>query len=457
MNGSLNTEDLASLRSSVRGEVITPAEDEYEAARRLFYGNVEKRPTGIVRVTDADDVAATISFATNRDIDFTVRSGGHSVAGHGGVDDGLVIDVRELNRIDLDPSARTVWAGSGLTAAELTAATGDHGLAVGFGDTGSVGIGGITLGGGVGFLARKHGLTIDSLLAAEIVTPSGEVIVADANNHPDLFWAIRGGGGNFGVATRFKYALHPVDKIVGGMIVLPATRDTVAGFIAESEAAPEELSTIANVMTGPAMPLISEDLVGETVIMGLFAWCGDLTEGHRMVDLFRNLAEPLADMVAEISYPEIYAPEDEDYQPTAFGLNGFSDDLTDDHVTTILEAVAASDAPMRVVQIRALQGAVARVPADATAYAHRDRKLMINTASFYESETDRPRRAAWVRELHSTLTSDDAAYVGFLDDEGEDRIRAAYPGTTWSRLREIKGKYDPDNLFHHNQNIPPDR
>lgn len=455
MNRSLDITDVAVLRTQVRGQVITRTDDGYDTARRLFLGDVDRHPGAIVRVADTADVANVIAYATDSDVDFAIRSGGHSIAGHSGVDHGIVIDVRGLKDMDIDPEARTVWAGSGLTAAELTAAAAVHGLAVGFGDTGSVGIGGITLGGGVGFLSRKHGLTIDSLLAAEIVTASGEVVVADDKNDPDLFWAIRGGGGNFGVATRFKYRLQPVDRIVGGMMILPATPETVAGFIAESQAGPDELTTIANVMSCPPMPFLPEEVVGETVVMGLIAWCGDLEEGHRVVDRFRALAEPLADMVGEISYPEIYGPEDPDYRPTAFSLNGFADEITDADITAILDFIAASDAPMRVVQIRPLEGAISRVGDDATAYAHRDRKLMISTASFYEGDHDRPVREAWVRDLHGVISDGDAVYVNFLGNEGTERVRAAYPGPTWDRLREIKSKYDPDNLFHNNQNIPP--
>jgi FAD/FMN-containing dehydrogenase len=452
----VSTPDIDALATLLSGRLITPDDQDYDEARRVFPGALDRRPAAIARVADAADVAVVLGYTAEAGLDFSVRSGGHSPAGSGVVDDAVVIDVSDLNDIDIDAATRTVWAGSGLTAAELTKTLGEHALAVGFGDTGSVGIAGITLGGGQGFLSRKHGLTVDSLLAVEIVTAAGEVLLADHENHPDLFWAVRGGGGNFGVVTRFRYALQPVDQIIGGMLVLPATPETVAGFLGLSESAPDELTTIANVMSCPPMPFLPEDVVGQTVIMGLLAWCGDLDEGREVVDRFRSLAEPLADFVGEIPYPEIYGPEDEDYRPVATALTGFTDDIDSSAIGAILDAIASSDAPMRVTQIRPMGGAISRVEADATAFAHRDRGWMINVASFYETTDDLSRREGWVRGLFSTLTGgDQAGYVGFLADEGAERIRAAYPGGTWERLREVKAKYDPENRFHHNQNIPP--
>ncbi|HWB89917.1 MAG TPA: FAD-binding oxidoreductase [Acidimicrobiia bacterium] len=444
------------LANTVTGDVITPEDDRYDQARRMFYGGMDNHPAALVRVVDTDDVIAVLRFAIELGVPFAVRSGAHSVSGSSGIDDGIVIDLCALKSIEIDLESSTVWAGAGLTAGELTNAAGEHGLALGFGDTGSVGIGGITLGGGVGFLARKYGLTIDSLLAAELVTAQGEVIVADGDNHPDLFWAIRGGGGNFGVATRFRYALHPVDRIVGGMLVLPATVEAISGFLALSDEAPEDLTTMANVMAAPPMPFLPEQLWGSTILMGLIAWAGDLDEGRVWMDRFRGLAEPLFDMLDVMPYPQIYMEEDEEYQPLAVGLTGFIDRIDDRAITRILEEIAASDAPMRVVQLRVLGGAVSRVPNYATAYGHRDRAIMVNVASFYEDESQRSRRHAWVRDLHHELTGDDeAGYVGFLGEEGEARVRAAYPGDIWDRLRAVKAKYDPHNVFARNQNIPP--
>jgi FAD/FMN-containing dehydrogenase len=331
-----------------------------------------------------------------------------------------------------------------------------HGLVTGFGDAGSVGIGGITLGGGVGFLVRKHGLTIDSLLGAEVVTADGELVVANDETNPDLFWAIRGGGGNFGVATRLLVRLHPVDSFVGGMMILPATEESIAGFIAESDAAPDELSTIANVMNCPPMPFVPEEAVGSLVIMAMIAWTGAEQPGLEMMGRFRALAEPLADMTAAMPFTGIYMPEDPDYKPLAVARTMFTDHFDASTARTVIEHLNQSDASMRVAQIRVLGGALNRVPNDATAFAHRDRNYLINVAAFYEGPDDMPARLDWVERFSAVLNGgDQAGYVGFLADEGADRVRAAYPGGTWDRLRQVKAKYDPDNFFRRNQNIPP--
>ncbi|MEX1133371.1 MAG: FAD-binding oxidoreductase [Acidimicrobiia bacterium] len=447
--------DIQSLRWQLTGRVITPDDAGYDEARMMFDGGLDPHPAVIAQVADTADVARVVTIARDGGIELAVRSGGHSVAGHSTTDGGLVLDLRAMKRIDIDVADRTAWAETGLSAVEYTQATAEHGLVTGFGDTGSVGIGGITLGGGVGFLVRKHGLTIDSLLAAEVVTADGRVMMADAETNPDLFWAIRGGGGNFGVATRFHYRLQPIDTIVGGMMILPASAGAIGRFIAESEAAPEELSTIANVMNCPPMPFVPEELHGSLVIMGLVAWCGEVEAGQKMMKRLAGDAEPIADMTGPISYPELYPPE-EDYHPTAVARTMFADSFDETTAETILDHLAASDASLRVTQLRVLGGAMARVPNENTAFAHRDRKLMINVAAFYEGPEDLPRREEWVTELAGILSKgDERGYIGFLANEGQDRVRAAYPGATWDRLGRVKAKYDPDNLFRLNQNIPP--
>jgi FAD/FMN-containing dehydrogenase len=449
---------IPELRAILNGQVITPGEAGYDEARRAFPGDIDRRPATIIRVKDATDVSRVVSLARESGLELAVKSGGHSGAGHSTTDGGILLDLSEMKNLEIDVEGRTAWAETGLTAGEYTAAVGAHGLATGFGDTGSVGIGGITLGGGVGFLARKYGLTIDDLLAAEVVTADGELLRVDAETHPDLFWAIRGGGGNFGVATRFKFRLHEVDTIVGGMLLLPATPEVIASFVAEAEAAPEELSAIANVMAAPPMPFVPPEMYGELVIMALMVYAGDVDEGERAVAPFRALAEPIADMVKPMSYPEMYPPEEGDYHPTAAARTLFVDTIDRDVAETIVEYLRASDAMMRVAQLRVLGGAMARVPAEATAFAHRSSRIMVNVAAFYDGSEDRPRREEWVTDFAAALKGGDGgAYVNFLGDEGEERVRAAYPGSTWERLVEIKGRYDPTNLFRLNQNIPPAR
>ena len=262
---------MAQLRSDFDGRVVGPDDTGYDSARRVFAGHIDRRPAAIIRVADAADVARVIRLAGDTGLDLAVRSGGHSGAGHGVVDGGIVLDLSLLKGLDIDADGRTAWAGTGLTAGEYTAAVGERGLATGFGDTGSVGIGGITLGGGVGYLSRRYGLTVDDLLAADVVTADGELLRVDADNHPDLFWAIRGGGGNFGVATRFQYRLHEVGPVVGGMLMLPASADVIRSFMAEAQAGPDELSTIAAVMSAPPMPNVAAEYHGQIVLMALMS------------------------------------------------------------------------------------------------------------------------------------------------------------------------------------------
>ncbi len=444
------------LRAEIRGTVIAPDDAGYDEARTIVSGEFDRRPSVIVRVAGADDVAHVVKMARDTHTELAVRSGGHSGAGHSTTDGGIVLDLRDMKALEIDVDGRTAWAETGLTAGEFTTSAAGHGLAVGFGDTASVGLGGITLGGGVGYLVRKYGLTIDNLMAAEIVTADGEVLHVDADTHADLFWAIRGGGGNFGVATRFQFRLYPLEGVVGGILVLPATPDTVAGFIAEADAASDELSTIANVMTCPPMPFVPEEHHGSIVILGMLAYAGSAEDGERAMAPFRALAEPIADLVRPMTYPEMFPPDDGDYHPTAAARTMFVDSVDRTVAETILEHLNASDAPMRVAQLRVLGGAVARVPADATAFAHRQSRILVNVAAFYEGAPDRPARQAWVDELSEALQQSDAGtYVNFLGSDGAERIRAAYPGRTWDRLTEVKRRYDPTNLFRLNQNIVP--
>jgi len=446
----------SALADRLKGHVIEPDHPDYDEARTVFYGDVDCSPSAIVKVSNADDVARVIAHAREAGLEFAVRSGGHSVAGHSTTDGGIVIDLSDMKQLEIDPEVRTAWAETGLTAGEYTNAAAGHGLATGFGDTGSVGIGGITLGGGVGFLVRKHGLTIDDLLAAEVVTADGDLLYTDHETHPDLFWAIRGGGGNFGVATRFKFRLHPLELFVGGMLFLPATPDVVAGFVTEAEAAPEELSTVANVMTAPPLPFVPEEVHGQTLVMAMVAYAGDVEDGERAIAPLRALAEPIADMVRPMSYADMYPPEEEEYRPVAVAKTMFVDSVGLGAAETIVERIQASDAMMAATQIRVLGGAMARVPADATAFAHRGSRIMVNVAAMYQAPEESPKHAAWVDGLTDELLQDDpGAYAGFLADEGEERIRAAYPGPTWDRLRDVKRRYDPDNVFRLNQNIPP--
>jgi FAD/FMN-containing dehydrogenase len=453
---STTTLSIPQLRAALNGRVIAPGDPGYDQARTVFVGGFDQRPAVIVRVADAADVARVVALARDTGLELAVRSGGHSGAGHSTTEGGIVLDLRDMKALDIDADRRTAWAEAGLTAGEYSVAAAAHGLATGFGDTGSVGIGGITLGGGIGYLVRKHGMTIDNLLAADLVTADGRLLRVDEQTHPDLFWAIRGGGGNFGVATRFQYRLHEVPTFVGGMLMLPASAELVAEFIALADAAPEELSTIANVMPAPPLPFVPAEQHGKLAVLALLAYAGDTEAGERVLAPFKALATPLVDMVKPMPYPEIYPPEEEDYHPTAVGHTMFVDTIDRGVADTIMERLQASDATMRVAQLRVLGGAMARVPAEATAFAHRRSRIMVNLAAFYDGPEDQAVRQAWLDDFAAALRQGDTgAYVGFINDEGEARVHDAYPGSTWERLAAVKGRYDPANLFRRNQNVTP--
>lgn len=445
-----------SLIRGFAGRLISPGDARYDEARTVFYGGFHRRPAAIVRPADATDVAHTVEVAREAELELAVRSGGHSVAGHSVSDGGIVLDLSDMRALEIDDEGRSAWVQTGLSAGEYTMATGAHGLATGFGDTGSVGIGGITLGGGIGYLVRKHGLTIDDLLAAEVVTADGRLRHVDAEHHPDLFWAIRGGGGNFGVATRFQFRLHEVGTILGGMLMLPASAELIASFVALAEAAPDELSIIANVTPAPPAPFVPAEHRGRLVVLASLAYAGPIEEGQRALAPFRALATPLADLVRPMRYPELYPQHEGGYHPLTATRSMFIDGVDGALAETILERLRTSTASFCKAELRVLGGAMAQIPIEATAFAHRSRRVMVNVSAVYERPEDAAVHEAWVSDLAATLRpGKPGVYVNFLGDEGHERVREAYPEPTWDRLVEIKSRYDPTNLFRLNQNIPP--
>jgi FAD/FMN-containing dehydrogenase len=446
---------VAQLRSSLDGRVTVPGDAGYDQARRVFYGKWDRRPGAVVRPAIAEEVARVVTLAAESGAELAVRSGGHSLAGHSTSDGGIVLDLGELTALDIDLEARTAWAQAGLTAGAYTARVGEHGLVTGFGDTASVGIGGLTLGGGVGFLVRKHGLTIDSLLAAELVTADGRILQVDEERHPDLFWAIRGGGGNFGVATRFKFRLHELPSVVGGMLLLPGSPEVIEGLVAAAFAASEELSMIANVMVAPPVPFLPAEAHGKLIVMALLAYAGDAAAGERALAPFRALAPPLADMLQPMPYAGLLQGDDDMEVIEESARSLFCDTVDATAAKTMVEHLEASTAPMAVAQLRVLGGAMARVPLEATAFAHRQRPMMAGVGCVYEDAADRPEHDAWADRFAAALRQGDpGVYVNFLSDEGPERVREAYPGPTWDRLVQVKRRYDPGNLFRRNQNIP---
>jgi len=449
--------DVEAFEAALRGSIVLPGSPDYDDARQVKSANADRRPALIVRAADAADVASTVRLAKESGLELSIRGGGHSLAGHGTSEGGIVLDLGAMKGIHIDPERRLAWAQPGLTAGEYTTAAAAHGLATPFGDTASVGVSGLTLGGGIGWLARKYGLTIDALVAVEIVTADGRLITASEDSHPDLFWAVRGGGGNFGVVTRFQFRLYPVGEVLGGALFLPATRDVLRSLVPIASSAPEELTTISFLMPIPPVPFAPPELVGTPSLVVMFVWAGDPAAGQAAIQPFREVATPLIDLAMPMPYPAIYDFTREG-SGRAFGVHRsrFLSTLDDDAVDAILEATAAPSSPTTMIQLRVLGGAMARVPVSDTAFAHRDAAVMALIITQYADPASEPVHRAWTDALHEKLAPNSVGvYSNFLEAEGDERVRAAYPAGTYERLADVKRRYDPANLFHMNQNIRP--
>jgi FAD/FMN-containing dehydrogenase len=455
--GPIDERRLAALERKISGQIVRPTDPSYDALREVNNALIDRRPTAIVRPAHPADVAQTVALAAETDTDLAVRGGGHSLAGLGMADDALVLDMSAMKGLHLDPARRLAWAESGLTAGDYTTAAGAHGLATPFGDVGSVGIGGLTLGGGIGYLARNHGLAIDSLVSTDLVMADGRMVTASEHHNPDLFWAIRGGGGNFGVVTRFQFRLHEVDQVVGGALVLPATTEVVAGIARLASEAPDELTTISFVMHAPPMPFIPPERVGELVVMVTLVHSGDVDAGQAAVAPFRALAQPLADLVGPMPYPAMYELTAEGgTRGKRFHRSLYLDELDASTIDGILDRMATASSPRAMFQFRILGGAMARVPVDATAFGHRDRRYMAVIITPFDDDAEASAHEAWTHAFYEQLRpASTGVYVNFLEDEGEARIREAYPAGSYERLVAIKRRYDPTNLFRMNQNIAP--
>ncbi len=440
------------LESRLLGTIVRPGDEEYESARQVHNTLIDQYPALIVRAADAADVIRAVEFARDFDLPLTVRSGGHG--GYGSVNDALVLDLSGMKAVSVDPVKRTAWVQPGAKTSDLLVAAGPLGLALSTGDTASVGLGGLATGGGIGWLVRKHGLTIDSMLSAEIVTADGRLIVASEDQHQDLFWAVRGGGGNFGIVTGFEFQLQEVGQILGGAIVLPPTPEVLRGYADYAATAPDELTTIANLMAAPPLPIIPAEAHFKPALLVMFVYSGDLEEGKRALEPLRALAKPIAELIAPMPYEGMYqltAAASERHAGTV--RSGFMKGLTDEAIYTILHHIETRPAPFGIVQLRGLGGALSRVSNDATAFAHRDKSMFLALINIGDMETD----FAWVHDLWGKLEPmTSGVYVNFLEDEGEDRVRAAYPGETYVRLADVKRRYDPTNLFRLNQNVKPE-
>jgi FAD/FMN-containing dehydrogenase len=450
--------DSTDLGRAFRGRVILPDAPDYDRARRVYFATVDRRPAMVVRPADADDVALAVRHARERGLPLVVRAGGHSMAGHGTGDGALVLDLSELRDVEIDPVERTAWADAGILAGEYTSATHALGFVTPFGDTGSVGVAGITLGGGVGWLVRKHGMTIDSLLAVEIVTSDGRRRIASAIDEPDLFWGVRGAGANFGVVTRLHFRLHPLVDVLAGDILLPASRDVLRSLVPVLLAAPDELTAMPTIFLAPEDPSIPEEHRGRPVVSLSIAWSGPRDAGERALAPLRALGSPMSDTVGWKPYTELFSPVDRDAEPV-WGVSSralFLDTLDDAMIDVIERRLTEPGAPEAIVQLRVLGGELARVPADATAFGWRDRPALLWLVTPYKELDRAAANEAWTAAFRAELPANGAAtYVNFMGAEDADAVSGAYPAPAYARLRELKRRYDPDNVFRANHNIRP--
>ena len=447
-----------------RGDVIAPDHDGYDDARAVWNGTVDRRPRLIARCSGTADVAAAVRFARDRDLEIAVRSGGHNVAGTAVCDDGIVIDLSAMRAVTVDPVERTARVQGGALWADVDHETQRHGLATTGGTVSHTGVGGLTLGGGIGWLMRKHGLTVDNLVEAEVVTAEGDIIRPSANDHPDLFWALRGGGGNFGVVSSFRFTLHPLGPTVMAGPVFWAAEDTtdVLRFYREFVTdAPDELGNVIRLGTIPPWPAVSEELHFQPAIAVASCYAGPVEDGERAVRALRQFGTPLVDLVGPTLYVDHQSsiddtvPHGRHYYWKATDLTGMSDEVID----IVAEHAYGATSPRSYAAIFHMGGAVARAPRDATAYPSRDAEHNIIIDAGWLPDQDNTVRAsetAWAREFLDALQPHRAGvYVNFLDSDDDTSLREAYGDDIYRRLAEVKAKYDPENVFHNNKNIQP--
>jgi FAD/FMN-containing dehydrogenase len=439
---------------------VRPADPSYEERRRVWNASVDRSPALIACCTGVDDVVAAVRFARRTGLVAAVRGGGHSFPGHSVCDGGIVIDLRAMAEVEVDPEARVVRVGAGALLGELDRATQAHGLATPAGIVTHTGVAGLTLGGGIGWLMRKHGLTIDQLLSVELVTAGGEVVRASASENADLFWGVRGGGGNFGIVTEFEFRLHELGPVLAGPIfwridesprVLRFYRDWIAD-------APDELMTIVIHRKAPPLPYVPAELHGELVVGVVCCWSGALDAGERAIAPLRAFGSPVLDLCEPKPYLEHQAmfdpsfPHGRWYYMRACDV----DELTDEVIDITVEHSMRIRSPLTTFPIWQLGGAVARIDDDETAFEGRGAGHTFNITAMTEGPDGFDAEREWARGFWSALEPHHrSVYVNFLMDEGEERIRAAYGAAKWDRLKTLKRRYDPDNLFRLNQNIPP--
>ncbi|MEV6229530.1 FAD-binding oxidoreductase [Saccharopolyspora shandongensis] len=451
---------VAQLREQVRGAVIDRDDAGFDQARRVYNAMIDRRPQVVVQCRNAGDVAAAVGYARENGLDLAVRGGGHSVPGFGTCDDGVVIDLAPMRGVRVVPGSRTVRAEGGATWGDVDAATHAFGLATTGGIISSTGVGGLTLGGGIGHLARGQGLTCDNLISADVVTAGGELVVADEHRHADLFWALRGGGGNFGVVTSFEFRLTPVRDIYGGLIffeldqipnVLRAYREIIAD-------APERLSMFPAFQIAPPLPFIPQDRHGDALIAIVACWAGPIDAGPDAVRPLRDIAPIVAEHLGPMPYPLLNGTFDVLVPPGLqhYWKANFVVELTDEMIAAHVEHGPRVPVVNSTVHIYPINGACHRVAPDATAFAYRDANFATVIAGMWPDPADNAANIAWVRDYYAATAphSEEGGYVNFMAGDDQGRIKANYRGN-YGRLVQVKRAYDPENLFHLNQNVRP--
>ena len=454
------TATVSQLRDRVGGETITAEDPAYEEARRVHNAMIDRRPLVIVRCAGADDVVAAVNFARENQLDLAVRGGSHSVPGFGTADEAVVIDLSGMREVEVEPDTRTARGQGGATWGDFNDATHAHGLATTGGIISTTGIGGLTLGGGIGYLSRGFGLSCDNLLSAEVVTADGRVLTASERENEDLFWAIRGGGGNFGVVTSFEFQVHPVGEIYGGPMLFEVDdAATVLSFYRDFiPDAPEQLGGFPAWQIAPPLPFIPEDRHGEPFLIFISCWAGPIEDGEAALKPMRDVAPVVAEHVGPMPYPALNSAFDELVGPGLqhYWKANFVKELTDEAIEAHLEHGPKVPAVNSTVHIYPINGACHRVAPDETAFAYRDANFATVIAGMWPDPADNESNIAWVRDYYEATAplSEEGGYVNFMAGDDQDRVSANYR-QNYDRLVDVKRKYDPDNLFHLNQNIRP--
>ncbi|AFO58531.1 MULTISPECIES: FAD-binding oxidoreductase [unclassified Natrinema] len=451
------------LRERLRGDVLRPDNDGYDEAREIWNAMIDREPAVVVRAAGAADVMETVPFAREHDLEIAIKGGGHNVAGDAVCDDGLVLDLSSMNEVHVDPIRQTARVGPGAVLHDLDGETQAHGLATPAGFISTTGVAGLTLGGGVGYLSRKHGLTVDNLLSVDLVTADGEFVRASANENPDLFWAVRGGGGNFGVVTSFEFELHELGPTVeAGPVVWPfedarAVLREAASFMRD---APDEVSCLPILRHAPPAPFLPESVHGELVLLIAMIYAGDPEEGARELQPLSGLGDPIGDALGPKPYTAFQSMFDDAVGPGArnYWKSHYLDDLTGDCIDVFCDYADRMTSPDSAIGMLSLGGKVARKPHDATPYPHREATWVVNIQSRWHEPDEDERHVEWTRELFEAIApfSTGGVYVNFMsEDEGDERVRAAYGEAIYERLATVKTEWDPQNVFHLNQNISP--